>query len=256
MLDMLAALAELTPNEFLLATGVSLGAGIVRGFAGFALSALIVAALAVTIPPVSLIPVCFVLEGVASVVMFRGGARAADWPVVRALVIGSVIGVPIGLAATLHASPDVSRTVALVLLLTLATLQLRRQAPAWLGTPAGRYGSGVLSGIAGGLASISGMVVALYVLASGASPERMRASLVMYLFVSMITTGIWLTVTGVLDRVALVRGGLLAPCVVIGVLIGSALFRPSLQGFYRRVCLSLLIGLAVLGLVRLAVASW
>jgi len=229
-------------------------AGVVRGFSGFALSALIMASVAVIVPPVSLIPVCYVLEGVSSVLMFRGGARAADWHVVRGLAIGSAIGVPIGLQATLHLPADASRLVTLVLITTLATLQLAGRSPAFLATRAGLYGSGLTAGVATGLASVGGMVVALYVLASRASPVRMRASLVMFLFIGMFTTGTWLLAAGVLDRLALARGLAFTPVVVLGVLLGTWLFRPSLQGFYRRFCLTLLIGLALAGLGRLALA--
>ena len=230
-------------------------AGIVRGFSGFALSALIMASLAIIIPPVSLIPVCYVLEGVASLLMFRGGIREADRTVVIGLAAGSMIGVPIGLQATLHLPIDASRLIALLLVASLAALLLVGRAPAWLGTRKGLYGAGLAAGVATGLASVGGMIVALYVLAREAPPARMRASLVMFLFVGMFTSGAWLLATGVLDRLALVRGLVLAPPVAAGVLIGARLFRPSLQGFYRRFCLTLLIGLALAGLVRLALAG-
>ena len=242
-------------GELALAAAAVFLAGIVRGFSGFALSALIMASLAVVIPPVALIPVCFVLEGVASLLMFGGANRAdADWRIVRGLAIGSVLGVPLGLQATLHLPPDASRLVALVLIAALAALQLTGRSPAFLGTRAGLYASGLLAGIATGLASVGGMIVALYVLASRAPPARMRASLVMFLFVGMFTSGAWLLATGVLDRLALLRGLTLAPAVAVGVLLGARLFRPSLQVFYRRFCLTLLIGLALAGLLRLGLS--
>jgi len=94
------------------------------------------------------------------------------------------------------------------------------------------------------------MIVALYFLATNAPPARMRASLVMFLFVGMFTSGVWLVSTDVLDRLALMRGLVLAPAVAAGVLIGARLFGPALQGIYRNFCLTLLIGLALAGLVR------
>lgn len=230
-------------------------AGVVRGFSGFALSALIMASVTVVLPPVSLIPVCFVLEAIASLIMFRGGLRDADRRVVAGLAIGAFVGTPLGLQATLHLPPDASRLVALALIVTLAALQLTGRSPAFLATRAGLYGSGLVAGIATGLASVGGMVVALYVLAGGAPPARMRASLVLFLFVGMFTSGTWLLGTGVLDRLALSRGLVLAPPVVVGVLVGSWLFRPALQGVYRRFCLTLLIGLGLAGLIRLGVAG-
>ena len=227
----------------------------VRGFAGFALSALIVAGLAVIVPPVSLIPVCFVLETTASLFMVRGSLRGADRRVVAGLAIGSAIGVPIGLQATLRLPPDASRLVALLLIAALASLQLAGRRPPLLGTRAGVGVAGVAAGIATGLASVGGMIVALYVLARDDPPASMRASLVLFLFVGTFTSGAWLLASGMLDRLALVRGLALSPLVVAGVAIGASLFRPALQGFYRRFCLTLLIGLALAGLARLALGD-
>ena len=252
MIESLAASLALTPRELGLCALVVFLAGLVRGFSGFALSAMIMASLAVVVPPVSLIPVCYVLEGVASVLMFRGGARAADWQVVWGLAIGSAVGMPLGLQATMSLPPDASRLVALALIAVLAALQLSGRSPAFLGTRVGLYASGLLAGIATGLASVGGMIVALYVLARDAPPARMRASLVMFLFLGMFTSGLWLLAAGVLDRLALARGAALAPLVALGVMLGGALFRPALQGFYRGFCLTLLIGLALAGIARLA----
>ena len=251
MIETLAAALAFTPGELALCAAVVFLAGLVRGFSGFALSAMIMASLAVLVPPVALIPVCYVLEGVASVLMFRGGARAADWHVVWGLALGSALGVPLGLYATLALPHDASRLVALAIIVVLATLQLAGRGPAFLATRPGLYAAGLLAGVTTGLASVGGMIVALYVLARDAPPARMRASLVMFLFLGMFTSGAWLLASGVLDRLALARGAALAPFVALGVLLGSRLFRPTLQGFYRRFCLGLLIALALAGLLRL-----
>jgi hypothetical protein len=56
-----------------------------------------------------------------------------------------------------------------------------------------------------------------------------------------------MTLTG-LARAAVLMAPMLA-----GVGLGRALFRPDWQRYYRPVCLTLLIGLAGLGLIRLAV---
>ena len=248
----LAAALELSPGALSYSIVAIFIASIVRGFAGFALSALIMASMAMVIPPVSLIPLCIILEMVASVLMFRGGLRDADRQVVVGLAIGSTIGVPLGLYATRALPTDVSRMVALILILVLAALQLTRSSPAFLATRPGLYASGLVAGIATGLASIGGMVVALYVLARDAPPRSMRASLVLYLFISMFTSSLWLASSGMLDSLAFKRAAVFAPLIIVGVLLGIRLFRPSLQPFYRRFCLLLLIALAVLGLVRLA----
>ncbi len=251
MLETLTTLTGLTPSDFLICTAAIFVAGLVRGFAGFALSATVMASIVVILPPVELIPICYVLEGAASVFMLRGGIRDADMGVVWVLAIGSAIGVPIGLLATTSISPEISKIVALIVVLTLTLLQLLRITPRFVGTRAGLYGTGLVAGVVTGLASVGGMVVALYVLASKSEPRSMRGSLVMFLFIGMFTSLVYYVLYGIMDRQALLRGLVFTPVVLFGVVLGGALFRPSLAVFYKQFCLLLLVALSIVGLLRM-----
>jgi len=250
MIETLANMTELAPGELILCTGAIFVAAIVRGFAGFALSALIMASVVTILPPVELIPVCFLLEATASLMMFRGGMKEADMRIVWGLAISSAVGSPIGLYATTTLPVDTSKLIALTLLIVLAALQLFKVRIPLLATRPGLYFSGLTAGIATGLASIGGMVVALYVLSQEKAARTMRASLVMFLAITMFTTLIYLLYYEVLDMMAARRGLVFAPVVIAGVLAGSWLFRPSLEGFYKRFCLILLLSLAGVSLVR------
>ncbi len=225
-------------------------AGMVRGFAGFALSAVMMASLVVLIPPVSLIPVCYLLEGVASAVMLRGGITHADRRIAWGLALTSALGVPIGLFATSNIDADLSKTLALGLLLTLAAAQLLKFRPRFLATAKGLYLSGLTAGIATGLASVGGMVVALYVLSSGVDAKRMRASLVLYLALGMFSSGIYLFYFDMLNALAMWRALALAPIMLLGLACGTLLFRPRFVHLYKFSCLALLSTLCLLGLVR------
>ena len=57
---------------------------------------------------------------------------------------------------------------------------------------------------------------------------------------------------GLLNELALMRGLLLAAPTAAGVLLGTWLFSPRLQPYYRTACLSLLSGLAAVGIARIA----
>jgi uncharacterized protein len=252
LLEQIQNLVQLMPAQMVLCTGVVFAAGMVRGFAGFALSALIMASLALILPPIELIPICYVLEATASLMMFRGGMRDADMKIVWGLTIGSVIGVPMGLYATTVLPVETSKLVALCLILGLASAQLLRVRPKFLARTPGLYASGVTAGVVSGLASVGGLVVALYVLARDVPARTMRASLVTFLFIGMFTTIVYQLGFGVMNKLAFTRGLLLSPVVVVGVLLGSTMFRPSLEGAYKKFCLGLLIFLAAAGLLRLA----
>lgn len=248
----LADLTALTPHELWTLTAICFCAGLVRGFAGFALSALIMAGATFILPPVQLIPICAVLEGVASLLMLRGGMLDGNRPMVWRLVGGVAVGTPIGLALTVTLPIDASKAVALTIILALAALQLAKLRIPGLASPIGTYVAGAVSGVVSGLASVGGMVVALFVLAQTAPAASMRATLVLYLAVSMLVSYAWMIVFGMLTEIALWRGLVLTAPVVVGVLLGTLLFTPRWQGYYRPFCLCLLIALAAAGLARQA----
>lgn len=250
-MELLTALTGLTGLEFLVCLLVIFLAGVVRGFSGFALSALVMASLVIILPPIELIAVCWFLEMSASLLMVRGGIQQWDRGVVFGLVAGSTIGTPFGLYLTNTLPADGSRMIALVTILILAALQLLRVRAGFLATKSGIYIAGLVAGIATGLASVGGMVVALYVLARESSAGMMRASLVMFLFISSGFSFIYFTLYGMMTAEAVSRGLIFAPVCMMGVVAGQALFRPQLERFYKPFCLSLLMVLAAAGLLRL-----
>lgn len=246
----LLALTDLTVTQFWLLLGITITAGIVRGFSGFALSAIVMASAATFLPPVQLIPICFWLELCASVLMARGGWREADRGTVFGLVIGSAIGTPIGLWLTVTMPVETSKLVVLILVIILAVVQLAKVRIAFLATKAGLYVSGLTAGVVTGLASVGGMVVALYVLSQDAPARKMRAALVLFLFVSSATSMIYLIYFDVMTMTAVKRATIFALPTFLGVVIGQRLFTPKFEPYYRPFCLALLTGLAVAGLIR------
>ncbi|MGB0798671.1 MAG: TSUP family transporter [Planktomarina sp.] len=251
MITTLATAMDLTLWNFTLLAAICLVAGMVRGFSGFALSAMVMASAATMIPPVELIPICWWLEIAASILMVRGGFQDANKKVAIGLALGSAIGVPLGLALTVNILPDTSKLVALCAICVLALLQLGRIRIPGLATNTGLASAGVGAGIVTGLAGIGGMMVALYVLARNAPPREMRASLVLFLFLGSITSFVSLFVFGVMDQTAVLRGLVMAIPTAIGVILGKMLFIPAWEKLYKPFCLILLVALAVSGIARL-----
>ena len=203
------------------------------------------------IPPIELIPVCWWMEFVASVVMIKNGWKDSDKKISIILWIGAVFGLPIGIALTTILDFQTSKIIALVLILILALILLHNFKIPFLSTPVGTISSGVFAGVATGLASIGGMIVATYVLASQNSARRMRASLVLFILLNSVTTFIFLIIFDVMDHKALVRGILLTVPSSIGVVLGSILFMQKLEKYYRPFSLGLLISFSLVGLIRL-----
>lgn len=249
-MEPIAEFAGLSPDFMVQILLVALAAGLVRGFTGFGLSAIVMAALSPIIAPIELVPICFGLEVVASIIMGRSGAQNADWTIVRGLVIGSLIGVPLGLLILTRIDADLSRSLALIVILSLTTLILLNVKARFLATRFGLYMSGLSAGTVTGLAGVGGLVVALYVLARDKQVAAMRASLVTFLMISEISTALYYIVYQILTFDVARRVVIMAPMIVLGIWIGTKLFNPKFERYYKPVCLIILICLCVNGLAR------
>jgi uncharacterized membrane protein YfcA len=247
-------LLGLTTFEISLLALICFGAGIVRGFSGFALSALVMASAALILPPIQLIPICWWLEIAASLLMARGGWKEADRKLVWALVIMSALGTPIGLALTTSIDVETSKLVALFLIMTLALLLLTRVKIPGLASRTGIYCTGLLAGTVTGLASVGGMVIALFVLSSDMPARKMRAALALFLFLGSATSLTWHFIFGVMNTQAIIRGIVFSVPAIAGVWGGTHLFTPRFEPYYRPFCLTLLCGLSAFGLIRVAIS--
>jgi len=251
-MDSIWATLSLTPAQGIILAAIFLMAGLVRGFTGFALSAFGLALAVLILPPVELVPLMWWLEMGASLMMIRAGWGDADLQAAGILTVGSALGVFVGLGITTSIDPLASQRIALVILISLAALQLAKVRIKALDSTAGTASTGVVAGVATGLAGVGGMVVALYVLARDSEPRVMRATLVAFLFFASLTTLLTHIYYGTMNSTSAARGiFFLIPC-MIGVFLGQKLFTPKLQPYYRSVCLSLLIGLGAVSLVRSA----
>ena len=225
-------------------------AGLIRGFSGFGLSAFVMSLSVTIIPPIELIPICWWMEFFAGVFMIKNGWKDSDKKISIILWLGAIFGLPIGIFLTTILDFQTSKKIALVLILILALILLKNFKIQFLSTTAGTGFSGVCAGVATGLASIGGMIVATYVLASQNSARQMRASLVLYILLNSITTFIFLIIFDVMDQKAFMRGVLFAFPSSIGVVLGSILFMQKLENYYRPFSLGLLITFSLVGLIR------
>jgi uncharacterized membrane protein YfcA len=241
---------SLTFNEAGFLVAVAFCAGMVRGFSGFALSALFMSLSVLILPPIALLPVCWVMEAVASTMLVRGGWSEADRSMALGLIAGVLFGMPIGLTVTGWMHENDSRLVALLMIIILASLQLVRIRIQALASKPGLIGSGILAGFATGIASLGGMVVALYVLSQDRPTPVMRATLIFYVMLSSVVVLIWLLTLGVMDWLAIKRGLAMSIPVTAGVLLGQFMFRPSVERYYKTFCLVLLLGLATASLLH------
>ena len=226
-------------------------AGIVRGFAGFGFSALCVASLTFFISPALAVPLIFLMEIAASVWMLPSLWRQIDFSWLRAFMLGLVITTPIGVALLAHLSVAHAQ-ITVYGLLILASLLVFAQGRNWLPAFAVPYWlAGGFSGLANGLATVGGLVAALFLLSSKRDAACIRASLVALFFIGDIYALLWGGGLGLLQAAHFRWLMIFILPLVAGLVLGSFIFRHWGAGNYRPLVVLLIFAVALFGLARL-----
>ncbi|MEF2549010.1 sulfite exporter TauE/SafE family protein [Aurantimonas sp. E1-2-R+4] len=247
-----ASMLNLGAGGLVLSAAVFLCAGFARGYAGFGMSAVIMAALTLILPPAELVPIAIGLEIAASLGQARGVWREIDWRILGFLFAGALIGNPIGvhLLATLPPEPVKSALLAFILFASLLLwlspgLALRLSGSLLAAT-------GLVSGIVNGAAGVGGLVVALAFTAGRIPAPIMRAVFIAYLFAIDLWGSALLTLNGLFDVTALARIGFALPFMALGVWLGGRRFLSASPQSFRVFVLAMLVVLCAIGLIKLA----
>ncbi len=225
-------------------------AGIARGYAGFGLSAIIVAALTVFLPPAEVAPIAILLEVTASVIQTPGVWRQIDWKTLILLLIGAAVGNPIGVALLVWLSADNARIIIASMIMVAAILLLAGIKARRASGPAGSVGAGLVSGLANGLSALGGLPIALLLVARADQPAVIRATMIGYFFLLDTYGGLLFAQQGLMTGLVFERYAAGLPLTIIGLLVGGRMFASTDPGSFRKIVLGLLIALSAVGLSR------
>jgi uncharacterized membrane protein YfcA len=235
---------------------VSLGAGVVRGFAGFGYSALTVAGLAVFVAPSTVVPAVLTLEVVASISMLRGSLREADRDWLRWLVIGNLLFIPVGITLLIALPTTLLRLLVGGALMASAIGLLSASEHTFRPTLGLRVTAGVASGLLNGVAASGGVAAAMLMAATRMPAAAMRATMVSFLLFAgsyALLCAVLLPMsagTRLISMDTLRWGAMLAPTMLLGVWVGQHSFANANPAAYRKHVLRLLIVISGLGVLR------
>ena len=240
---------DLTAAQALFLAAVLLGAGFVRGYSGFGLAALVIAASSLVTSPLHLIPVVILADMILTLQQARGIWAHIDWARVRWLLLGCLPGVPLGVWTIAQVGADTARLIISAYILAMCALlwagwQMRRPP----GLP-GHTATGLISGLANG-AAVGGLPVAAFFSAQTIPAATFRATLIAYFTVMDIWTLPFMGSAGLITRDTLIATALGLPLMMAGVALGSRRFVTAAPQGFRRFTILLLATLATLGLLR------
>jgi uncharacterized membrane protein YfcA len=225
--------------------------GTARGFSGFG-SALIFMPLASSLASPRLIAaLLLVIDFVGALPLLPNAWRQADRKATAVIVVGALIGVPIGTWLLTRLDPVTTRWiisgfVAALLLLLLSGWRYRGKDHVPLS-----IGIGALSGFCSGLAQTGGPPIVGYWLGRPVVSHIARANIVLFFAASDFFSVVSYASTGLINRDALLLSLLVGPVYALGIRAGSLLFGRASEAVFRGICYTLIALAVIFGLPAL-----
>ncbi len=235
------------PLTLSVAAGAALLGGFSRGLLGFGGALILAPALVYIVEPVLMVPLIMLIDLPANAGLIRGVWPHWDRRLVGFVVLGTLVGLPMGIYVLLAIDPAllaqvVFAVVVLAALLLLTGWRYRRQLNGWELLLAGWA-----NGLTLGATSIAtGMVPVMF--GGEASMREARANMIVWMTCAGPLVLLVVVLMNGLDRALLLGAGLLAPVYVLGVFLGARSFHKVNEVLFRRV---VLFALLVSGLVGL-----
>ena len=225
-------------------------AACVRGYAGFGFSAISMGLMSLWRTPSELVPIIFILEVPASLLLLRQALRAFSRSWIQPLVGGSVLGIPlgVGLLAGLQ-GPWLQLVVSLCIL--GASLAVRLGWHPRHGDTAGfRWLTGAVSGLLNGLSALGGIACAVMLASIQISPQALRATLTLLFLFTDVYGLVLAALAGLVQPHMLVTAALWCVPLALGIYTGSHLFHLSNPARFRNRMFGLLIVLGAMGVAK------
>jgi uncharacterized membrane protein YfcA len=241
-------LGDFTYFQVAFLSGAAFLAALVRGFSGFG-SALVYMPLAAQfLTPFQALTTIVIFDLMGPLPMVRKASKECEANDLFRLIAGLIVALPLGVY-TLTLVPaeafqySVSVVAMLALVLFLSGIRYRGEL-----TPPLLYVTGASSGFLHGIAGIPGPPVILLYMASTRPVQIIRANTFLFLFTTDIVMLPSLALFGRLDPSAMILGAVLIIPNLIGILVGSRLFRPNHDKTYRTVAYVIIAVAAISGL--------
>jgi uncharacterized membrane protein YfcA len=246
----------------LIPTGVSINAaiaicaiafvsGTARGFSGFG-SALIFMPLASSIAEPRLVAaLLLIIDFVAAAPLIPNAWKHADRRATAVMVLGALVGVPIGTYFLSRLDPVTTRWIISGFVFALLLLLVSGWRYRGKDYPSISVGIGGLSGFCSGLAQTGGPPIVGYWLGQPIVSAIARANIMLFFAASGFFSVVSYALTGLITADAIRFSFLVGPVYGIGVALGAALFGRASETLFRAICYVLIASAAIIGLPAL-----
>jgi uncharacterized membrane protein YfcA len=174
-----------------------------------------------------------------------------DWNFVFKLLIGIIIGSPIGLYLLKYLSPQTTHLYVCIIIIFFSLLLMKGYSNQKINNTGSKIFTGIISGTLNGLTTLGGMPVALFLLVTSIQPAVIRGSLAALFFLTDVYAFVLSFFGGIVDMITIYRTLPLIIILPIGVYIGDRFFVKSKEALYRKVVFYFLIIISIFGILRI-----
>ncbi|HEY6982674.1 sulfite exporter TauE/SafE family protein [Reyranella sp.] len=235
----------------MIALGVTLVAGLMRGFAGFGSAMLMAPIFALLFGSAEMVVTVVAIELVVSLQLFPQVRTSADWKTLAPMSVAACVAMPLGVWAL--ASVDKGTIVTAVSAVIVVFVALMWTGWKYRGrrSTGATVAVGAVSGAMMATTSVGGPPVLLYLLSGNDPPAVNRANIVTYYFLTQFLLIVIVLASGVAGWQALARAAVLFPLMIAGAWLGGRLFHGlASERLYRNVALGILFATGLFGLLR------
>ena len=226
-------------------------ASIIRGFNGFGFSATCISGFSFVIPAIEIVPIILILEVLISIFMAPYVWNKIDWNMVFKILIGMIIGSPIGIFLLKYLSPEITHLSVCIIIIFFSILLMKGYTNKQLNNNAIKVSTGIGSGALNGLTTLGGMPAALFLLITCIQPAVIRGTLTALFFLTDIYAFMLSFFADIVDITTIYRTLPLILVLPIGVFIGDKFFVKSKEALYRKVVFYFLIIISIFGIIRI-----
>jgi uncharacterized membrane protein YfcA len=223
-------------------------AGMARGFSGFGAALIFIPLASAFIGPQAAAPLLVIVDGILAASLVPNAWRLCHKREVGTMLLGALVGVPLGTWLLVSMDPLIIRWAIVV----LAAVMLFLLTSGWRyrGNPTApaTIGVGVLSGIFNGAAQVGGPPVVAYWLGGGIPAATVRANFVLFFAASTLLTTLTYFLGDLFTTSAFYLSLFVGPAYGLGLFIGSRLFTLASEATFRRICCGLIAVAVLLGL--------
>ena len=226
-------------------------ASIIRGFNGFGFSATCISGFSFILPAIEIVPIILILEVLVSIFMIPYIRNKIDWNFIVKILIGIIIGSPIGLFLLKYLPSELTHLLICLIIIIFSILLMKGYSNQKINNNYAKISTGFIAGTINGFSLLGGMPVALFLLVTRIQPAIIRGSLAALFFLTDTYAFMLSFFGGIVDITTIYRTLPLIVILPIGVFVGDKFFIKSKEATYRKVVFYFLILISIFGIFRI-----